>query len=145
MGKKRGLSPIIATILLMAFAVAIGALIMNWSSKIVREGMQEEKCTKASVSLRSDLCYTGDAIRVDVRNDGPTKIATLNLIIDSDTAQREITMNIDGLGSDEVLTQEVPTVQPENADISITPVVELEERRVTCEEPVHTTGGIPDC
>jgi|FLOH01.1.fsa_nt_gi flagellin-like protein len=29
---KRGISPIIATILLIAFAVAIGAMIMNWTA-----------------------------------------------------------------------------------------------------------------
>ncbi|MBU0471641.1 MAG: hypothetical protein KKF89_00905 [Nanoarchaeota archaeon] len=34
---KRGLSPIIATILLIAFAVAIGAMIMSWTAGIVKE------------------------------------------------------------------------------------------------------------
>lgn len=34
---KRGLSPIIATILLIAFAVAIGAMIMNWTADITTE------------------------------------------------------------------------------------------------------------
>ena len=34
---KRGLSPIIATVLLIAFAVAIGAMIMSWTSEIVKE------------------------------------------------------------------------------------------------------------
>ncbi len=34
---KRGLSPIIATVLLIAFAVAIGAMIMSWTSDVVKE------------------------------------------------------------------------------------------------------------
>lgn len=34
---KRGLSPIIATILLIAFAVAIGAMIMSWTAGIVKD------------------------------------------------------------------------------------------------------------
>ena len=34
---KRGLSPIIATILLIAFAVAIGAMIMSWTTGVVKE------------------------------------------------------------------------------------------------------------
>jgi len=37
---KRGLSPIIATILLIAFAVAIGAMIMSWTAGIVKEAPQ---------------------------------------------------------------------------------------------------------
>ena len=31
---KRGLSPLIATVLLIAFAVSMGAMIMNWSTSI---------------------------------------------------------------------------------------------------------------
>ncbi|MAG38783.1 hypothetical protein CMO90_01735 [Candidatus Woesearchaeota archaeon] len=34
---KRGLSPIVATILLIAFAVAIGAMIMSWTAGLVKE------------------------------------------------------------------------------------------------------------
>jgi flagellin-like protein len=45
---KRGMSPIIATILLIAFAVAIGAMIMNWSAGITED---EVDCS----SLPSDI------------------------------------------------------------------------------------------
>lgn len=34
---KRGLSPVLATILLIAFAVAIGAMIISFTSSVVKE------------------------------------------------------------------------------------------------------------
>ncbi|MBU0666162.1 MAG: archaellin/type IV pilin N-terminal domain-containing protein [Nanoarchaeota archaeon] len=49
---KRGMSPIIATILLIAFAVAIGAMIMNWSSGI---GDEEADCTTIPEMINDDF------------------------------------------------------------------------------------------
>jgi len=50
---KKGVSPLIATILLIAFAVALGAVIMSWGRNIsfpVKEQVNE-KCAKVSISI----------------------------------------------------------------------------------------------
>ncbi len=144
MRNKRGLSPIIATVLLMAFAVAIGAMIMNWSSQLVKEGMEEELCKQASVAMGSDLCYTGDGVRVDVKNTG-TDLATLNLVIDGAQADQEITLNLDGFAKDQVIQQTVPAAKPNNFTARLVPVVQVEEGTHTCETAVHTTDTLPAC
>lgn len=46
-GSKRGVSPLIATVLLIAFAVALGAVVMSWGTTYVQE-------TAASVRDKSD-------------------------------------------------------------------------------------------
>ena len=55
---KRGVSPLIATVLLIAFAVALGAVVMNWGRSFVQQQTdQAEKTTqtKLGCSLRVSL------------------------------------------------------------------------------------------
>lgn len=66
---KRGLSPIIATILLIAFAVAIGAMIMSWTAGIIKEA---PKCSDLPEEIISPnaFCKLTDKIVPRVLADG---------------------------------------------------------------------------
>ena len=46
---KRGVSPLIATVLLIAFAVALGAVVMNWGRSYVTEQVSEVKQTSLTI------------------------------------------------------------------------------------------------
>ena len=35
--EKKGMSPLVATVLLIAFAVALGAVVLNWGEEFVQE------------------------------------------------------------------------------------------------------------
>ena len=75
---KKGVSPLIATVLLIAFTVAIGSVVMNWGTGYVKE--EQEKATSTSdvrltcatdVNLKimkidnmKDYCYTNDSENV---------------------------------------------------------------------------------
>ena len=56
---KRGISPLIATVLLIAFAVALGAVVMNWGKNYVmttatdaqRSGQAKQKCTNTNLEF----------------------------------------------------------------------------------------------
>jgi len=68
---KRGLSPIIATVLLIAFAVAIGAMIMSWTSDIVKKA---PSCEDVPVEIinPSSFCRLTDKVVPTVKTDkGP--------------------------------------------------------------------------
>ena len=84
---KKGMSPLIATVLLIAFAVALGAMIMNWSTDVQQPrptgdgGSSGDQCGKVSLELneafdRTVFCYAEDqgAIRFNVVNTGDTAI-----------------------------------------------------------------------
>lgn len=66
---KSGLSPIVATILLIAFAVAIGAMIMSWTTEVVKEA---PKCSDLPESILNidSFCKLNNMImpRVDAEN-----------------------------------------------------------------------------
>jgi len=50
---KKGVSPLIATILLIAFAVALGAVVMSWGKSVdfSVEGQASEKCARVGLSV----------------------------------------------------------------------------------------------
>ena len=59
---KRGVSPLIATILLIAFAVALGSVVMNWGLSLSL-GKSEDGCRNVEIKIRSldsaDVCFGG--------------------------------------------------------------------------------------
>lgn len=81
---KRGVSPLIATVLLISFAVALGAVVLNWGRNldISKPG---DKCAGVSIKLRTlnnvQVCYSGSG-----------QNGYINFIIDNDKNS-----DIDGL------------------------------------------------
>ncbi|MDD3264034.1 MAG: hypothetical protein PHT94_04025, partial [Candidatus Nanoarchaeia archaeon] len=77
---KKGVSPLIATVLLIAFTVAIGSVVMNWGTSYIKE--EQVKATSTSdvrltcatnvnlklmkISNLQDYCYTNDSENVTI-------------------------------------------------------------------------------
>ncbi len=62
LNSKKGVSPLIATILLIAFAVALGSVVMNWGLNL-EIGKSPDKCRNVQIKIRevdaSEVCYGG--------------------------------------------------------------------------------------
>jgi len=85
---KKGVSPLIATILLIAFAVALGSVIMNWGLNL-NLGKPDDKCSNVVVKIRNidnfEVCY-GDFgqngyINFILDNTGTADISGLTILI----------------------------------------------------------------
>ena len=59
---KKGVSPLIATILLIAFAVALGSVVMNWGLYL-ESGKPEDNCRGVEIKVRNvngiETCFGG--------------------------------------------------------------------------------------
>ncbi len=59
---KKGVSPLIATILLIAFAVALGSVVLNWGLNLDL-GKSPDKCRNVEIKVRnidgSEICFGG--------------------------------------------------------------------------------------
>ncbi len=98
-GGKKGVSPLIATVLLIAFAVALGAVIMNWGRGFVQDRTADvEKTTKIETGCALDvqlkvseiegtpqLCYGGSGaagqINFTIDNQGKKDIKELGIVV----------------------------------------------------------------
>ena len=70
---KKGISPLIATVLLISFAVSLGAVVMNWGSKIqISEQNVTAQCGNAYIDFfvlpsgKPDICIDGNQILMTV-------------------------------------------------------------------------------
>ncbi len=114
---KKGVSPLIATVLLIAFAVALGAVIMNWSRGRIQEQPDDtsasralrRECQKVNLVLSETssgtpkLCYGGGGsaghIEFTVVNSGDVSISKLALSVAGTTsAYNNDTLNESSIG-----------------------------------------------
>ena len=58
---KRGVSPLIATSLLIAFAVALGSVVMNWSLNLGSDNKSQDGCRNVEIKVRNvnsaEICF----------------------------------------------------------------------------------------
>jgi len=115
---KRGVSPLIATVLLIAFAVALGAVVMNWGRTYVEETANyaksksgtEVRCSmdvriqEVKVGQTVKVCYndTGGFVDFVIRNSGRKAIERLLvhvLTTDNEIYTQEIndTLSVGGI------------------------------------------------
>ena len=84
---KKGVSPLIATILLIAFAVALGSVIMNWGLNL-NLGKPADKCDNVAIKIRnidnSEVCYGGSGkggyINFVLDNTGSVDISGITIL-----------------------------------------------------------------
>jgi len=102
---KKGVSPLIATVLLIAFAVALGAVVMNWGSEYVRSqatstGQKSDvkiKCAQdvdlsiVEIDNQPKLCYNNEtgAERIEfiMSNDGNVQVESMKVTVISNISQ----------------------------------------------------------
>ena len=84
---KHAVSPLIATVLLIAFAVALGAVVMNWGrTQITGNTPTEGLCNNVNFGVekindKPNVCYSPNNILVFVHNDGNQVINKLKVIV----------------------------------------------------------------
>ena len=99
---KKGVSPLIATILLIAFAVALGSVVMNWGLNL-NLGKSDDKCRNVEIKLRdidsAEACYGGFGsngyINFIIDNTGSADISGLAIWVVGDKETR--LFDIDGI------------------------------------------------
>ena len=75
---KKAISPLIATILLVAFAVSIGALIMNWTSSPSNNINLPASCSAVDFEILSS-CVSDTEIVISLQNNGEADISSILL------------------------------------------------------------------
>ncbi|NQV08334.1 hypothetical protein HQ529_00615 [Candidatus Woesearchaeota archaeon] len=84
LGNKRGLSPLVATVILIGFAVSIGAVIMNWGKSAFEDHEQEaegEELLKWYLGGNIEsVCYDDTKIQFNVKGSPEINIKAIKVI-----------------------------------------------------------------
>lgn len=91
MNLKRGVSPLIATIVLISFTIAIGSLVINWGKQFITaqtQGLQQAgvECQKENIEIvESKWDNTNKKLSIIIRNMGDVefKASTINIYLDN--------------------------------------------------------------
>ena len=90
---RKGVSPLIATVLLIVFTIALGTIIIAWLTNYTSTTTEQTsatsnrltECAKAAITIDAIYSSTADKniTKVDVRNNGLLKINVTNVVVSS--------------------------------------------------------------
>ncbi|MFT4250287.1 MAG: archaellin/type IV pilin N-terminal domain-containing protein [Candidatus Woesearchaeota archaeon] len=145
---KKGLSPLLATILLIAFAVSLGTLVMSWSVEVATQ--ETDTCKNVQLQLQQTpqgeaICYDAPTQNVKflIKNTAETPIDSVVLrVIDVSQELTEQTLQANlQPGEISQFTVLHRTVSPNNLVASITPQVQ----GIRCAKEEIEILGVPLC
>ncbi|NOZ80615.1 MAG: hypothetical protein GXP63_02985 [DPANN group archaeon] len=153
---RRGVSPLIATVLLIAFAVALGAVVMNWGKTQIQDQIiSEEECRLVKFTWfqrdgQDHICLLDDKLTMTIQNGAQREIDRLKLIVDGST---DIYVNeniIDrAIGKAEPRRISVPydsAAYGPPVSIRLVPILVKGDRTLVCPiEYALDKGNIPTC
>jgi flagellin-like protein len=165
---KRGISPLIATVLIIGFTVALAAVIMTWGQSFSKSMSQStEQTTNVQLACAQDVqfevqavCWDGSALRLTVANNGNKKLSAITARIkESETtigvnaSDMAASPQVLGLGSLPAYglqvfildpTQDLnPTVTGSNVkEVELIPVITVGGKDVTCSNAIARWGDV---
>ncbi|MEK6963082.1 MAG: archaellin/type IV pilin N-terminal domain-containing protein [Nanoarchaeota archaeon] len=143
---KRGISPLIATVLLIAFAVALGAMIMNWSSNLLSESSLAGVCEKVKISLVGKFCWKDNQINIEILNSGTSEVQELVLRASSKDAENEIHMKESKLGVNLRFARQVTFSKgEEGTKYEIIPSVGSSDSKILCDKQSIKLDRLENC
>ena len=85
---KRGVSPLIATVLLISFAVALGSVVLNWGRNL-DVSSSDDICENVKILIRdlgnTDVCYKSDGkqafLNFALSNEGDIPVQGIGIFI----------------------------------------------------------------
>ncbi|MFH0869761.1 MAG: archaellin/type IV pilin N-terminal domain-containing protein [archaeon] len=139
---RKGMSPLIATVLLIAFAVALGAMIMNWSSSLGESTGPD--CSGIKMTLISPMCYAQNIIKLNVQNSGsPVEAVTVRVV--DDNVKNDVELKNSKMASGESITKEVPFVKSGKTYVGLIPSITKNDKVVSCEKPILDVSDLQGC
>jgi len=104
---KKGITPVVSSVLLFVFAIGLGAIVMSWGATVEFDTTPEVACSGSSLELikvgdKPEACYTQNEIFITLFNKGEYtidgfKIATIgendvqDIVVDASLASGSAT------------------------------------------------------
>ncbi len=144
---KRGMSPLIATVLLIAFAVAMGAMIMNWSAGIEGEGeTTQNHCSDISITTDQGACFKDNTISFNVLNDGNEKIDGVLLSSITEGSLIDIQVKDTSLIKGENIDKNIPYLYTGGSvELEFVPLVVADGEIIQCRTSGFRQTELPTC
>jgi len=129
---RRGISPLIATVLLLAFAVAVGTMAVSY----IVDATTSEPCDAITLAVQEGVpvCYRNGQVDVIFTNRGQDTIysAMLKFVnANGDIAERTVPLSLEAAKSTKI-TVDYQTISISGVKLTITPAYIKDGRNVYC-------------
>ncbi|MGE0793326.1 MAG: hypothetical protein AB7V77_04070 [Candidatus Woesearchaeota archaeon] len=105
---KKAMSPLIATVFLIAFAVAIGVMIMNWTpSEPEVVNLTSESCKNVKIEMLDFPCFSNNELTFSIKNLGTEKISALTIYSSYKDVETSIRLKSSSLVPTETLSKTI--------------------------------------
>lgn len=161
MKSKKGISPLIATVLVIGFTVALAAIILTWGQTFTR-GIQEstEMSTEIQLICAQDVNFAVNSVctfededvtkaKITIDNKGNIAINRFmaRLYEDANTVDTAEISNEDGspvVGAFGLRQPEVEVTLGELWKVELVPIIMVDEKEVTCSTTISSFGNFND-
>ena len=153
---KKGISPLIATVLIIGFVIALAAIIMTWGTSFTRD-IQEttEEGANTQITCAQDVVFkitnmcetiTDGTYKITVQNDGTKLINSFNVRYfeaADDVAQQSVTFGGNGIPAFGIEADSaVASGQAATKVIEAIPVITISNKAVTCSANIREFGSL---
>ena len=152
---RKAMSPLIATVLLIAFAVALGAMIMNWSTDTAMPENTPSQSAAPCDNVRIEVgeafgkplfCYQDDQVKFNVVNVGKTAIAGLQLrTINTDLELGEHDVPSSSIAIGGTFLGQIPVTIQGKVHAELVPYVLVSGEKQYCVQQKLVHDGLPAC
>ncbi|MGV8169306.1 MAG: hypothetical protein ACP5N3_04590 [Candidatus Nanoarchaeia archaeon] len=148
---KKGMSPLLMTIILIALAVALGAMIMSWGSNKTSgdKGSCEDVNLVVQQAFNTDLvCFNQETskLKMVVKNSGKTSIKSLIYRrINPDMSIRDTVLPASEMTPGKIYEAEIPYIPGAKVHIEIIPQLMVENELILCDKNAIIKENVPDC
>lgn len=148
---KRGIAPLVATILLISFAVAVGVVIMSFGSAQVE---LEAQCPvdiglkMANIGGQDEMCYDGSNIKFTLENGVNIEVSGLIVNVIGSNEAKTFTVNeakMEKLGNYLGSVAYDKSSSGEIRQVKITPKIDLNGNEEICLEKVLIVENVRGC
>ncbi|MBW2984350.1 hypothetical protein KY361_04500 [Candidatus Woesearchaeota archaeon] len=146
---KKGISPLISTLLLIFFAAALGIVVMSWGKTAQLEKVEAAACDKVCLDIvkiagEPQLCYSDGVLRYTLENTGAVYIDGLKLFIVGDEIEK-IEQDAYIAPADIVNLESAYETKTTIKKVKITPGIVVGEGREFCPKKGVEVDSIKEC
>ncbi len=139
---RRGMSPLIATVLLMAFAVALGGMIMNWSVDTNKGG----DCEKISISVERMCAKDNNVILIMRNNPDSIPLAGVKILLSGSKSDNLLNIKDSALQPGQLLDGiAIPAAYSTETTIQLLGIIGKNPAGQACTDPIVPSQPLRPC
>jgi len=146
---SRGISPLIATVLLIAFAVSIGTMIMSWGKDVASVGdCSETRLEVQVISCKPLFCYDtlNNKINVMVKNVGSTNIDRLKMrVVAPDFSAEDKDVDDSFIKAGDIMTKNIDYTKSGKFRVELIPIITVGGKEAVCSDKSVYIDDIGSC